>query len=394
MSLYDRLTVAGISLQEDWSAQQSSGVLSIAGEESTPPWSRDQVQAAHHTVNALPGRAVPIVFTGKPHLSGFYRVGDASSELFEREGIVRVRWSATLERLGDGDDVEIESRLPLIARGTDHAGVSAVFWHAPAVGFTSYYTGSSTPAGTVTRESADGPVTVHTGLPVSVAPRWTVPVGSYLSGSVRLTVGGVQRVGVDVRPRHPFWQLDNGIVRLSGGDAGVFEVAAWDSLGWRSVKGWRPTVAGAALTTEPEVTVLRNEPEESAVRLSYPTTAGRVTLDLALRRGARFVTGVMRRHSAATLGIVRATAEGATSETGRLRATANDADGNRYVIGSARTFTADTTTGGISKASITFLDFFVGHAFNGGTAAVGDAPADLLGQYLGTAGERVTIVRR
>ena len=38
---------------------------------------------------------------------------------------------------------------------------------------------------------------------------------------------------------------------------------------------------------------------------SYAAAANAVTVDLSLRRGARFVTGVMKRHAAGTLGVAR-----------------------------------------------------------------------------------------
>jgi hypothetical protein len=136
--------------------------------------------------------------------------------------------------------------------------------------------------------------------------------------------------------------------------------------------------------------VLRNDPEEVTVRLSYPTAPGRVTVDLGLRRGSRFVTGGIKRHASATLGVARTAAEAATVVTGGLRATSADADGNRFVMGSSKTLTTATTTAAISKASVTQLDFFLGHEV-GASPAAGDAFADLLAQYLGTSGDRTRV---
>jgi hypothetical protein len=78
--------------------------------------------------------------------------------------------------------------------------------------------------------------------------------------------------------------------------------------------------------------------------------------------------------------------------TGGLRATAADGDGNRFVMGSSKTLTTATGTAAISKASVS-LDFFLGHEV-GTSPAGGDAFADLLVQYLGTAGDRTRVVRR
>jgi hypothetical protein len=74
--------------------------------------------------------------------------------------------------------------------------------------------------------------------------------------------------------------------------------------------------------------------------------------------------------------------------------TSNDANGNRMIIGSARSHTADTTTGGISKASVTALDFYIGAVISATSPASGDAAADLQAQYIGTLPESTYYVKR
>jgi hypothetical protein len=389
---FSRLTIAGFQVQENWSATQTAGSVAITGEQSTPPSTQAYVEAVHHNMVGLAGSIVPVLWTDKEHLNGFYRVGDSSSDLFEREGVVIARWGVTLERLGSARDVEVESRVAMIARSTDHP-VTPVFWHAPAVGHTSYFTGTANPSGSVSRESVDGAVSVQLGIPTSFAPRWTVPVGDYLGGGARLLLDGIRRLGTHT-PAHTSWQVDNGLVRVTGAAAGGFDVACWDSGAWRSAKTYRFLAGGVELNATPELTVIRNEPEEVRVRLSYPQGTGRVTADLGLRRGSRFVTGVMKRHSASTLGVRLVAAEAAEAFTGGIRAAVNDADGNKYVVGSARTFTADTVQGGIEKAAVTALDFFAGHEVGGTGAQANDFAAQLLAQYLASSGERTVIVRR
>ncbi len=76
--------------------------------------------------------------------------------------------------------------------------------------------------------------------------------------------------------------------------------------------------------------------------------------------------------------------EAGTALTGALRATVNDGDGNRYVIGSSAAMTKDTTNGGILNSSTaTAFPFFIGSAIAGSGAVAGDAPADLVNQYHG-----------
>lgn len=389
------VTIGGVSFRETLVAEQSGDTVRIVGQESHPPSTVSQVEAAHHNVSGLGGLAVPVVFTDKAGLTGFYRVADAASTLTRvHNGAVQTAdWSVSLERLGGSRDVEIESRVPTIGRLTDHA-VTPVFWHAPAVGADSYWTGTTVPSGSVSRASIDGTVLVHTGIPSGVAPRWTAEAGDYLGGAVRLLVAGIRRVG-SFTPDAAVWEVHNGLVRLSSpGMDGAFSVSCWDGTDWRSEKSYRVVVSGVPLAMQPDMTVLRNDPEEVMVRLSYPTSSGRLTVDLGVRRGSRFVSGLLKRHSAATVRIERTAAEAASAVTGGLKATAADADGNRFVMGSARTVTTSLATAYISKATTTVFDFFLGHEV-GASPAAGDAFADLLAQYLGAAGsERARVVRR
>ncbi len=392
MTLFGRVTVGGVVLREAWQVGQSGADLDLAGEESTPPDTRAAVEAAHRNVIGLAGAVVPVLFSEKAHLSGFYRVGSASSELFDRLGVVRARWSLTLERLGSERDVEFQSQVPTVARLSEVAG-SASFWHAPPVGFDDYFTGATVPSASVTRTGSEGAVTVFRGVPVGVAPRWTVGAADYLRGSAQVTFDGVRHAGTDTPP-HSGWSVSNSLLDVRSTAGAAVEVSVVDSDGaLRSVKGWVPTVGGAALSAPPEFTVLRNDPEEVVVRLSYPASPGRLTVDLSLRRGARFVTGVMKRHSAATLGVARTAAETAAVVTGGLRASAADGDGNRFAVGSTRTVTTATATASISKAAAVRLDFFIGHEV-GASPVAGDAFADLFSAYLGTQSERTKAMRR
>lgn len=387
-----------LSFRETITAAESSGKLTVVGQESTPPQTAAEVQAAHLNVLGLQGCTIPVVPTDKTELAGFYQVTDASSQLLNHAGgsVLSADWSVGLVRLGTERDVEFESRLTQVARSTDLAGPpAAVFWHAPPPGATSYYTGATVPSGTVTRQSADGAVPVYTGLPAGVFPRWTCPAAGYMAGSARVLLDGLRRAGLDTASSSS-WEVSNGLVQVTGGTDATFTVAAWSpsSSAWVSAKGYVPTVNGTALTGVPELTIIRNDPEQVIARLSWPVSgAGRVSVDLSLRRGARAVAGVFKRQAAATLGISRTAAESATAVTGGVKASAVDADGNSFVLGSSKSTTATTSTASIAKASTLSLDFFAGHEI-GSAPAAGDAFADLLSQHLGTVGDDTRAVRR
>lgn len=396
--VWGSVTVGGVELRETITAEDvagSFGGLRITGQESHPPQTTAAVIAAHHNIMACRGLTVPVVFTDKASLSGFYRITEAASSLLRHaNGAVQTAtWSMAMQKVGGSRDVEVESRVPTIGRQTDHA-VTPVYWHAPAGGVSSYYTGPTVPATYVDRVSEDGTIRAHLGIPTDVAPRWTIPADEYLVGSARLLFDGIRRIGLHT-PDLSVWELTNGLVRVVSYQQGL-SVSCWSGGAWSSPKlvtfGINSVDYNAELP-KPDLTIIRNDPEEVIIRLGYEMTdAGRVTVDLSLRRGARVVTGWLKRHSSASLSVTSFVNEPFGVVTGGIRQTTADASGNRWVIGSSKTVFTDPGWPFISRTG-TELDFFVGHEV-GDPAASGDAYADLLAQYLGGTGELARVVRR
>ena len=77
-----------------------------------------------------------------------------------------------------------------------------------------------------------------------------------------------------------------------------------------------------------------------------------------------------------------------------IRATSNDGDGNRYVIGSSKTNTADTTNGGIDFASTSSFDFFISSEIDGSSAQTQDQAGNQCLQYLAVSNEQVRPIPR
>ncbi|MFF1301211.1 hypothetical protein, partial [Streptomyces sp. NPDC058296] len=157
------------------------------------------------------------------------------------------------------------------------------------------------------------------------------------------------------------WALSNGLVNVvPTASAGVLDVQAYTDAAWRS-KLWSVTIDGSGVAAWDSATLLRNDPEHVVLRLTASRSPGRATLDLALRRGSRFVEGYLQTGTSATLAVYRSTLETNTSfaASGYVTATNDDADGNKFACGSARNFTAHTN-GGITKSSATSLDFWIG----------------------------------
>lgn len=401
---WKRVVVGGVDLRETWTADQDGATVTISGQESSPPSTLGYVEAMHANVTALAeGSIVPVTFGDKDVLTGFYRVRNRTSKLsdYANESVVTADWSMTLERIGSERDVEVESVVPSqpsMARASATSGMpAAVFWHAPAVGTTSYLTGPTVPAASFTRASADGAVPVNLGIPAGVAPRWTVSAAQYLAGAARILLDGIRRAGLGTPP-HTTWEAHNGIVRVrphtDPAKPGEFVVETWSAAtqAWVSARGHLLVINGGNVNTKPEVTVIRNDPEEVVIRLSYAQTTGRVTIDLGVRRGARVVTGVAKRHSAADLALQVDHGEAHAAVTGGIRASTADASGNRLVVGSVTGSSGAGTPGNVFRLATRSLDFFVGHEVGG--AVAGDLYTDLLAQYRGHTGERARVVQR
>lgn len=385
------------SAAETVDAQTGSRTLTIVGQEAHPDLTSTQIAQIQDDIHGLYGAFVPATFTMKSDRNGYYRVAGAQATLANWSGeVITADWQLVLSRVGSDTEVDIESRLSgAVTRNTSFAATGER-WHAPPPAAYGYWSGTSIPS-TVSRTGTDGAVTVYRGVGSTVNPRWGCSVGNYLAGRCRFLDGnGVERTGLGFTTAATGWELSNSLTKVNTSPAGsgVLQVSAYTGGGWQA-KQWDILAGGSSLGAPLGCSVLRNEPECVIVRLLFGTaTLGRVTVDALLRRGSRFVELYVQAETSTTLKVVRGTTEAGTSGTGYVSATSNDGAGNRYIVGSALTFTADTANGGLSLASTTTLDAFVGVVVGGGSAVAGDQAANLYSQYLGAPAESVQGVRR
>jgi hypothetical protein len=394
------LQLGRMVLREDRTAAEQGGAsdrgMTITGQESIPRLLPAAVERQREDLLALAGQFVPVVFTVKDYLNGFYTVDDATGTIEDWEDDLKVfRWSVNLTRAGTESDLDIESRLGGALTRVNDFSVVGVRTHAPAIVHGGYWTdGSVTTA--VSRTGEDGVLKLYTGLAATMSPRWaTTPVG-YLTGRVRFTDElGRERAGDAAKLPTAGWTVSNGLVRVRPlASGGVLEVAAYTGGAWRA-KAWDITFNATTLGTFDQCALITNELGLVTVRLMKYMTNGRLYVDVTLRRGHRFAEVYVQSEFGGALKIVRATNEAGTNGlAGTVVATANDADGNKYIVGSARTFTADIVAGGISKAAAATLDAFVGVVAGGTGAVTGDVAADLQKQYVGLPSELVQGVRR
>jgi hypothetical protein len=381
-------------------AMSSSGrLLHIVGQEAYPLSTVAQMSALHDDLQGLVAGSylIPVSFGDKADRNGYYTVYAAQSGLQNWTGeAITDDWAVDLQRVGSQLEVDLESRVTGPQTVSNSFALTGVLWNSPPAGHFGFWSGATAPSA-VSRASADGVnQLVWTGLPLQSTYRWGCAVASYGNGRARfLDDNGIERSGIDFSIGNTaLWTLSNGLVRVQPGTSGnVLDVSCWSAGAWQ-VKAWDLLAGATALSSWSSVSVLRNDYEVVIVRLLKDGAPGRTLIDLTLRRGSRFVEIYINAQIAATLKVVRHSAEAGTSATGTVTATANDAAGNRYTVGSAHGFTADTANGGLSLAATTTLDAYVGAVVGGGGAASGDAAADLLAQYAGRRGEYVQAVRR
>jgi hypothetical protein len=382
------------SFEESWSEEGRSVTLNgilFTG----PTRNRDRMAALHDDLLGLPLSLVPVLFGVKSHRNGYYRVDGAKSSLIElaSQNLIQLVWEVDLTRQGADNEVDLESRLAGPVNRLNNHSLVGERWHAPAGLSSAYWVGSSTP-GQVTRTGGEGPIVVYRQLPADTDPRWHADVEDYRLGRARI-VDFEERSGTGVDLPVGEWELNNSLVAFLIAADGSYELYSHDGTDFSAAKAFRLTVNGVSLGIPLAVTVLHNEYERVTIRALWNRApSGRVYADITLRRGSRFVEILMRTNAAATLGVTRTTNEASSAGAGFIRATSNDADGHRYIIGSLRTFTSDLSAGAISQASSTRFDAIIGAEVGGISAASGDQGENLMAQYVGTPSEVVQAVRR
>lgn len=373
-----------------------TAVLTVSGQESVDRLGFAVVKKRLDEIVGLNRTFVPVVFSHKNELNGFYRVISLSgtSRKWQEQSANVVPWQLNLQRVGYANEVNIDSRLSgPITRTNDHSATGKR-WHAPAGGHTAYSAGSTVPT-MVTRTSTEGATLVYYNLAAGINPRWMTTPQNYGNGRCRfLDADGAERSASQAPYAATGWTATNGIVRLQvNATTGVFEISAWTGGAWQT-KGWElfhSTGPAVTLGVPDAMSILRNDYEELVVRVTKALSPGRVTVDFTIKRGARFIEVYVQHQFGTTLKLVRSAPEATTASTGYLRATAADGAGNRIVVGSAKSFVADNVNGGISKAATPVLDAFVGVEVT--AAPAGDAAADLFQQYLGSPAELIEGVR-
>lgn len=307
---------------------------------------RDQIRGLADNVDEP---VVPIVFSSSTYASysGMYRIISAASDMPAGDADNKfVRWDVAATRVGSYQQPFSESRCVVACLANSHSitttnAAGEVGAPTPATEVYPNNSANFDSGGTIT--GADGVVyvaglktSVYTGLTSPAIFRWSAPVANWYIGGCRVQVAGDYVVGRQCVDSPTSWQIDNGLVKISASaTAGAFDVAWYDGSQWDTAKTFAifgNTVAGT-ISAFHHVGVLRNGIEAATIRLGLSNPGGVTAFaDVTVTRGSRWVKVVVQSEIYDTWGVKRTSVEAATSLTGGIRATANDAAGNRYLL--------------------------------------------------------------
>jgi hypothetical protein len=357
----------------------------------------------------------PLVWTAEARYDGFYRVLDASWT-WVNDGSSRAsvaNWSVTLEAIADRQAPVIEQYSNSLVRTNGHSitTVSSALRFAIPTAATDTDQGDVVLSGNQLRPSVDGgstltlynSVTTLTGDPI----RYWLPASAFYNGSCRVEYqaddsGWYPLVGRDMpHDAAGRWRLSNGSFRLEPtSTVGVMAVSIYNGSAWESVNvaanaffsGAHEQVTIAASTTTWLVpSILRNSPDSVTISTSGTSTAtGRYQQVFTLRRGDYFVDlttwGISGRPGVRAVSTTASTA--LSTATLGLRATSNDANGNRLVLAGAPAVVNDLTNGRIYVDVATSNlkhSFAIGIEYDGSSAATNNTALQIARQFIAPA---------
>lgn len=402
MAIYQTIRLGRLTMREDFTVAEqmddTSRVMSLTGRESMGIMgkrSREQVEQRREDVLGLSGAFVPVTFTEKRNLNGFYQVQSANATLTNWDDYWTIMdWSVELLRIGSDSEVDIESRLSGAITRVNDFGVVGQRCHAPAAGAKAYWAGNVAPI-YASRVGEEGEVRLYMDLGDDVNPRWGVDILDYEKGRARfLDEHGLERSGTTANVDPANWELSNSLVRVRPRAGTTFEVGTWVNGTWYT-KDWNLWYGTSPVTIAeaPDfVSVLDNDYASVTIRLTWSLEpVGRMHADLTLRRGSTFVEMIVNHEFSTTLTFGLATPEAGTAALGFISASQPDENGLSYIVGSALSFTGDNVAGTISKASTAYLDVVFGVSID---ENAGNAPDFLYVQYLGQPAELTRGVKR
>lgn len=372
---------------------------------------------------------VPVTWADRPSVNGFYTIQSASmaaNPLAEFNGFYDFTINMTKVQGFAAPSFEAVLLGAMRANTSGIVTGTTVPWHAVSSQATGYETGVLTPTTTV-RAGADGNVNVFseaTNAFYNARPAFTLDpslwyknscvlkMGGTFDATTHAVSGGAVVTGRQIPNSPQSWEINNGLVKLSGTNVAslAFSISEWSGSAWVQT-GVSDNYGGMRLAyfdgsnavilpVANSITVLRNSPEEVVIRLVTDCSsviAGShfaLTADISLRRGARTFNVVMTARGAYRWCVTKNELVTSTTLTGGYVSTANNAvTGNRYVVAAEQ-----ATTLGVALVCLTTgggrFAFGIG-VEKGGTGSAGiDTAQSLIYQYMAAQNEKVTVVAR
>ena len=366
---------------------------------------RDQIRGLADNVDEP---VVPFAFDSTyATLNGLYRIDGSTVDMQAGDGAQWVvRWQVDAMRVNTYQSPMIESPFVTGVLTNAHGVVVGTVrseFGSPTV--TEVSPNSATYLDTVdTLTSADGSVDVLGYKPAAFATgqgvfRRAVALTSWYNGGCKIVAAGDTVIGRQVVDSPTSWSMTNGLVTVSASaSAGQFDVAHYDGSQYDTAKTFKingSTTAGDVSAFH-HLAVLRNGPEATTVRLGLQNPGGQTaSADVTIRRGSRWVQVLITSGVSDTWGIKRSSAEAATELTGGIRATANDASGNRFLLAIPVGTTNDLANGGVRlTAADTRVLVGIGSEVAGSGASGSFTAQNQIYRFLAATYETVVVVGR
>lgn len=372
--------------------------------------SLNQLQGLRQNLLGMEGNIEPVYWSEDAWAGGYYRVTSTSVKLHKISLVTfDATFSATLERIGGTQLPTIET----FSFGAPRVGYAnnPTSWVAqPSAAIGQSFSGN-TGQGSQNR-TGPGPLGVSCTLKTFVSAastsaylfnstnKYTILPANYYDGAPTLKVDGRVIVG-DAVPsvgNTADWEINNGLVKVVPGATGMISVTVpvyaanttWAtamefSPQFYSGGAWASIGQGTTPPTIDSVAVTVNTAECVSVRLTstalFPS-AMRDYIDLTLRRGSRVLEVGTSSLLTVPWGILAHSGTWATTSTQIMYESADNGDGNRYMLtGNLALSTANKRIGD-SAQSLTYAQFGIG-AVVGGTASAAspDTATEIRNQY-------------
>ena len=352
---------------------------------------------------------VPFTYTGDTTLKGYCVLESANIDI-SRYSLAGVSYSLSLKWLGVPGEVNMESHFSGALIENDHSITSTTMqMHSPPRQHYAYYhTGTITNTEREHYQNKSTYIKTASNLRASNAT-WNVEPENYYEGAVEIKIKDYHdtlrlRAGRDSDNKPTDAVIQNGMMKLVvlGDNTSQCRFTTYiydpDLDDYASAQTW----AISATSSETEwqswqsIQILKNEPQIATIRLTThynaDTKDGRLVFDVTMKRGARSIEFVASQWTSQQLNIKSTSVLAGTNATGYVAASSSNNEGNKYMIGSPSTYTADTTNLGIEVSGTTAVKGFIGAEV--GTSASGANTADnVRDQYLDSIFESVRIVK-